>query len=121
MGQGNLPHFSLEDKVIYFDHDPVTGVVQYYDYDPMTDSHSITSVQDVSAFLDEMKRKRDDPDYWKKGVKEEFAHYATIPAVVEMQLKAKGIDLYDKDATKALIREIETHYPFCKTTTARIA
>ncbi len=106
--------------MIYFDHDATNGTVQYYDYDPLSDSHSITTVQDVSAFLDEMKKRRDDPDYWKKGVKEEFAHYATIPAVVEMQLKKKGIDLYDKSATKAIVREIEQNYPFCKATNARI-
>ncbi len=107
--------------MLYFDHDPVTGVTQYYSYDPMTDEHSITSTQDVSQFLDEMKKRRDDPDYWKKGVKEEFAHYATIPAVVEMQLKKKGLDIYDQTQTKAIVREIETNFPFCKATTARIA
>ena len=107
--------------MLYFDHDPITGVTQYYSYDPMTDEHSLTSVQDVSALLDEMKRRRDDPEYWKKGVKEEFAHYATIPAVVEMQLRKKGLDIYNGHQTKEIIREIEQNFPFCKSTTARIA
>lgn len=106
--------------MIYFDHNPDTGVVQFYDYDPLSDTHTITSVQDVSAFLDEMKRRRDDPDYWKKGVKEEFAHYATIPAIVEIQLRKKGIDIYNRDQTKEIIKEIEQNFPFCKATTARI-
>jgi hypothetical protein len=105
---------------IYFDHDPLTGVVQFYDYDPVTDKHSITSVQDVSGFLDEMKRRRDDPEYWKKGVKEEFAHYATIPAIVEIELRKKGLDIYNRDQTKEIVREIEQNYPFCKTTVARV-
>lgn len=107
--------------MLFFDHDPVTGVTQHYSYDPLKDEHSITSVQDLSGFLDEMKKRRDDPDYWKKGVKEEFAHYASIPAVVEMQLRKKGIDIYDQTQTKAIVREIETNYPWLKTTTARIA
>jgi hypothetical protein len=105
---------------IYFDHNPDTGVVQHYDYDPLTDTHSITSTQDVSGFLEEMRKRRDDPDYWRKGVKQEFAHYATIPAIVEMQLKKKGINIYDPTATKAIIREIEQNYPFCKATEAKI-
>jgi hypothetical protein len=107
--------------MIYFDHDPITGVTQYYDYDALKDEHSITSVQDVSGFLDEMKRRRDDPEYWKNGVKEEFAHYATIPSIVEMELRKKGIDLYDKGQTKAIVREIEQNYPYLKCTTAKIA
>ena len=106
--------------MLYFDHDPVTGVVQYYDYDAMKDEHRITTVQDISGFLDEMKRRRDDPDYWKKGVKEEFAHYATIPAVVEIELRKKGLDIYNQSQTKEIIKEIETNFPFCKSTTARI-
>lgn len=106
--------------MIYFDHDPTTGTIEYYSYDPMKDEHALTVVQDVSSFLDEMKRRRDDPEYWKKGVKEEFAHYATIPLVVEMQLKAKGINLYDPAQTKEIIKEIETNFPFCKATTARV-
>lgn len=106
--------------MIYFDHDSVTGVTQFYSYDPMKDEHSITSTQDVSKFLEEMKRRRDNPDYWKRGVKEEFAHYASIPAVVEMELRKKGIDLYNGHQTKEIIREIETNYPWLKATEARI-
>lgn len=105
---------------LLFDHNPDTGISQYFDYDPITDEIRITSEQDVSLTLDIIKTKRDDPEAWKKGVKNSFAHFATIPPIVEQQLKAKGINIYDKNCTKRLMQEIEQNYPYCKTTEKRV-
>jgi len=38
---------------------------------------------------------------------------------VEMELKKKGIDIYNPHQTKELIKEINTNYPYLKTTTAK--
>ena len=99
---------------IFFDYDPITGITQEFDYDPITDQIHLHHRQDVSKILDDIKEKR----LQAKGLGhvETFAHYATIPAIVELQLKKKGISLTDKNATKALMREIESNYPYCKTT-----
>ena len=56
---------------------------------------------------------------WQKGVKESWVHYASIPPVVEMELKKKGIDIYNKHQTKELLKEINTNYPWLKTTTKK--
>lgn len=101
---------------LHFDYDPINKTHQYFDYDPVTEGVSITTVQDVSETLDVLKSKRDDPEAWKKGVKESFAHYATIPVVVEMELKKKGINVYDKTHSKRLLQEIEQNYPYLKVT-----
>lgn len=100
---------------LLFDNDPVTGVKTYYDYDPLTDKISLTYVQDVKKILDDIKERRATRQI-AKGKVEEFAHYATIPAIVEMQLLKKGLKLTDRNATKQIIREIESAYPWCKTT-----
>jgi hypothetical protein len=102
---------------ILFDHNSVTGVSQYFDYDPAKDTYYLTSTQDLSGMLDKIKQSRDNPDVWGKGVKEEWAHFASIPPVVEMQLKQKGIDIYNPDHTKAMIKEINENYPYLKLTT----
>lgn len=81
---------------------------------------SITSVQDVSGILDVLKKKKNDPEAWKKGVNKSFAHYATIPPIVELELRKKGINIYDKNCTKRLIQEIEQNYPDLKVTEARM-
>jgi hypothetical protein len=101
---------------VFFDHDPLTGVTQTYDYDPLTDTHAITSHQDVSSVLDRIQHIRNNPDYWKKGVKKELVHYAVIPTVVELELLKKGIKLGDPATEKQLFKEINTNYTYLKTT-----
>jgi hypothetical protein len=101
---------------VFFDYDEVTGVTQTYDYDPITDTHAITSHQDLSTFLDIMQQKRNDPDAWKKGVKESWAHYASIPPVIEMELRKKGIDIHDRTQTKKILNEINQNYPYLRAT-----
>ena len=99
---------------LFFDYNPDTGITQHFDYDPITDQIHIHHTQDVSAILDQIKEKRLHAKSF--GTVETFAHYATIPAIVELELKKKGISLTDNNATKALMREIESNYPYCKTT-----
>lgn len=104
---------------ILFDYDPLTGVSQHFDYDPVTEEIRLTSSQDLSFLMEQLKQKRNNPEAWKKGVKESFAHYATIPPLIELELKKKGIDIYNPHQTKEIMREINTNYPFLKATTAR--
>ena len=104
---------------ILFYHNSVTVVSQYFDYDPAKDTYYLTSTQDISGMLDDIKKSRDNPEVWNKGVKQEWAHFASIPPVVEMQLKQKGIDMYNPDHTKALVKEINENYPYLKLTTKR--
>ena len=100
---------------ILFDHDPVTGITQHFDYDPISDKIHIHHTQSgVAQMLDQIAEKRRDAK--TKGKVEEFAHYATIPPIVEMELRKKGLDLLDRNATKRIIQEIETNYPWVKVT-----
>lgn len=101
---------------VLFDQDPLTGVSQFFSYDEANDRVTIETRQDVSGMLDQLARKRNDPDNWRKGVKESWAHFCTIPAVVEMELKAKGIDIFDPTATKKIMAEINQNYPYLKAT-----
>lgn len=105
---------------VFFDYDPTTGVTQTFDYDPVTEDVRLTSTQDLTAFFEAIKQKRDNPEAWAKGVKEEFAHYATVPPVIQMELMKKGIDIHNPNQTKELLKEINTSYPYLKTTTAMV-
>ena len=80
----------------------------------------LTSTQDLDTFFASVKAKRDNPDAWAKGVKEEFAHYASIPPVIEMELLKQGIDIHNPHQTKELLKAINTKYPFLKVTTAMV-
>ena len=103
----------------FFDYNPSTGVTEYFDYDEETDKATITYEQDVSKLLKWCQENRDDPSVWKHGVKENWALYAKIPAVVQIELRKKGIDVNNPDHSKAVFREINTNYPYLKMTTKR--
>lgn len=101
--------------MILFDRDPFTGATQHYSYNPDTDTHFLTTTEDVSGLLDALKAKRNAAQEF--GKVEEFAHYATLPNTVVIELLNKGIDINDKNCTKKLIHEINTNYPYLKATT----
>ena len=92
----------------------------FFDYDPVTEDVRLTSTQNLDTFFEAVKQKRDNPEAWAKGVKEEFAHYASIPPVIEMELLKQGIDIHNPHQTKELLRAINTKYPFLKVTTAMV-
>jgi hypothetical protein len=91
------------------------GSKEYFHHDENTDVTTITTVQDVSGFLDRLKAKRNDIGD-SSLMKEEFWHYASIPTIVEIELRNKGINIYNKDHTKALLKEINSNYPYLKCT-----
>ena len=113
MGRGKPRPFFMP---ILFDHDHETGVTQYFDYDPIKDQVLMTYEQDVTGFLDQLNAVRNDPSISQKGIKEDWWHYASIPTVVEMELMKKGLFLHDKNHMKAIIKEINTNYPYLRAT-----
>jgi hypothetical protein len=102
---------------ILFDYDDMTGVKTYFDYDPIKDEAILTYEQDVSGFLDRMKDIRNNPEISAKGIKEDWWHYCSIPPVVEMDLMNKGLYLHKPDDMKAILKIINSDYPYLKSTT----
>lgn len=102
---------------IIFDYNPITGVTTHFDYCPINDEITLTSEQDCTSLIDYMTQLRNNEEYSKNGIKEEWWHYATIPAIVEIELRKKGLNIYDKNATKAILKEINQNYPALKATT----
>jgi len=98
------------------DFDPETGIAHYFDYDNATDQSRITTVQDVQPLMEYNQRLRND-NLTDKGIKAGWWLYAKIPAVVQLRMRAKGIDLNDPGSTKRIVQEINEHYPMLKTTT----
>jgi hypothetical protein len=94
------------------------GTLEYFSHDDATDSSTITTVQDVSGLLDALKQKR---NLQGDKIGCEFWHYATIPTVVEIALRNKGIDINNPTHTKAIIKEINQNYPYLKATNLKHA
>jgi hypothetical protein len=105
--------------MILFDKN-LDGTTEYFNYDELTDTTTITTVQNVSSTLDRLKSIRNETGD-KSLIKEEFWFYATIPQIVEIELRNKGINLYDKNDTKRILQEINQNYPYLKSTNKKHA
>src|SRR5688572_22952121 len=101
----------------FFDYDPLLGVTKYFDYDESKGDAVIRSEQDLQPLLSRNAELRNTgaTDY---GIKGEFWHYASIPPVVQLELRRKGIDIYSKDKTmiRRMFDEINANYPALKVT-----
>lgn len=83
--------------------------------DPQSGGLFIHTKQDVSPVVEWAKKQRNSGKNDKVN-KQDFNHYAIIPAHVELELRQKGINIYKKENTKRLLKEINTNYPHLKVT-----
>jgi len=93
---------------------PLTGVRKLFDMDE--DRIYTRTEQDVEPLLDRTAQERHERRWDDRRL--EFRLYARIPIVVQLELRAKGLDIYSQD--RAMIRrvlsEINAHYPYLKAT-----
>ena len=97
----------------YFDHDPLTGLVEYLEF--ADGKMHLTYEQDVEALLDNAKALANE-GISDAGFKGEAWHYSYLPDIVIMQMRAKGIDVFDQNHIGRVVREINENYPHLKTT-----
>ena len=106
----------------FFDWNPARGTWYEWEDDPQTGGFMIHTKQDVRPSLDWNKKQRNHGHNDLGGLRDgsDLKHYASIPAHVELELRQKGINIYDKNNTKRLIQEIERNYPLCKVTNRKM-
>lgn len=103
----------------FFSYDPTNGVRKMWDYDEMAGKAHFRHEQDVEPLLRYTNEMRN------TGLRDrafkELKHYAELPAVVQIELRNKGIDIFSKDPQmiKRMLREIDTNYPYLKVTEKR--
>lgn len=103
----------------FFEYVPETGITRYFDYDEESGNAIIHSVQDVQPLVDYCTAIRNEESISKRGIKESWWLYAKIPPIVIMQLRKKGIDVFNKDHEPRVFKEINENYPYLKLTTGR--
>jgi hypothetical protein len=80
------------------DYDPISRITTYFEYHHPTDETIISREQDVSLILDANKALQNDESVWKRGVKDSWAPYASIPAIVlERWMTEHGVDAFKKE------------------------
>ena len=101
----------------FFDFDEFTGITRYFEYDDETGEAHIRAVQDVEPILKRNAEIRATGEADKTLRRDDYyCKYAEIPMVVVMALKKKGIDVFDKNDGPRLMKELNTNYPYLKTT-----
>lgn len=98
---------------VFFDIDPLTGLEEYVE--EVDGKIHLTYEQDVSAIIDNCKAQANEGTC-EVNFRGEGWKYADIPAIVQMQLLKKGINITDQNHTARLVREINENYPWLRTT-----
>ena len=103
------------------DYDPYSGLYTYHTYDPDTDKTYIEYEQDLEPLIEFNKSLQKDDQYSKDGIKNEWWHIACIPPVIQHKwLKDYGIDIYNKDHWKAVMKKLrEPEWKYLRTTNGR--
>jgi hypothetical protein len=106
-----------------YEWNPHRGTWYEYETDNQTGGVIIHTKQDVQPVLNRNKKLRNSGINDLGGLRDkesDLKHYASIPAHVELALREKGIDIYNQNQTKELIKEIERNYPECKVTNRKM-
>ncbi len=101
------------------DRNPVTGETVWYEFNHADESATITHEQDVQLLLDRNRASAADDDKTKRGIKNDWWKYASVPNVVQVEWRQKyGVDMFNRDHQKAVFKLLNSpDYAFLKTTT----
>ena len=101
----------------FFEYDPITGIRTDTVWDEMKQEMTLVRTADVEPVIDRAKATANEVGVNKQDIQKGWWHYAMIPPIVILQMRAKGINVFDKNDEKRMFEEINTHYPHLKTTT----
>lgn len=101
----------------FFEIDPVTNIRSDFTWNENDQQYSINRYSDVEPVLDFTKEVANTVGMNRGDMKQGWWCYAKLPPIVILQMRAKGINVYDKNDEKRMFEEINTHYPHLKMTT----
>lgn len=112
------------------DYDRLTRTAVYHEYDEANKQTIIEEIQDVEPILETNKRIQTHDaggamgltEYSRKGIKKGWWHVASIPnGVILRWKKEKGIDVFNKDHWKAVVKLLnDPEWRYLRTGTGRI-
>lgn len=101
----------------FFEIDPISGIRSEFKWNETDQEYTIHRTQDVEPVLDFAKAMANEGGLNRADIKKGWWLYAKIPAIVEIQMRAKGISITNPDHQKRMFEEINTHYPHLKCVT----
>lgn len=99
------------------DFDPLSGHTTYFEYDHASDRMIITESGNVEQSLERAAALRQNPEYSKRGIKNDFWHFAHVDVMVQYRmLHEDGVNFHDKNDWPRVFQLLNTKYAKCKTT-----
>jgi hypothetical protein len=101
------------------DHNPLTGESTVFESDG--EKFRIAEYQNIQPIIDANRALAVNDGYAKRGIKDDWWHYASIPNVVALKWKnEKGVDVFDPSQRKAVFKLLnDPEYAYLKTTTLK--
>jgi hypothetical protein len=96
------------------------GIRSDFTWNENDQEYKINRTQDVEPVLDWTKAVANEVGMNREDIKRGWWLYAKLPAIVILQMRAKGINVYDQNDQKRMFEEINTNYPYLKTTTGSV-
>jgi hypothetical protein len=97
--------------------DPISGIRSDFKWNENDQEYTIVRTADVEPVLDFTKAVANEVGINREDIQKGWWLYAKIPPIVEVQMRAKGIHVGNPDHHARMLAEINTHYPYLKTTT----
>lgn len=93
------------------EYDPVTKTKTWFEGDGYGGFH-IAQEQDVEGIINYCQALKNDSEYKKKGIKEDWYHFATIPNTILHEILIKhNLDFNRKEDMPKIESVIQTEYP----------
>lgn len=104
----------------FFEYDPISGIRTDTSWNEETGEMTLHRSSDVETLLNYTKGLSNDLGINQRGIKMGHWLYAKIPPIVELQMRAKGIDIYNPDHSNRMLEEINSNYAHLKCTTGKM-
>jgi len=96
-----------------FEVDPLTGIKTFISFGDKGEWQFRYEFPDIQNEIDISKSLQNDPDHWKKGVKNDVVHYAHIPDPILLKWHCEGVDIRDNKALFEMVNKPEWSYLKC--------
>ena len=103
----------------FFEYDPLTGIRTDLSWSESEQAMTLIRTADVEPVLDFTKACANEAGLNREGIRAGFWLYAKLPPIVILQMRAKGINVFDQNDQKRMFEEINAHYPHLKCTTGK--
>lgn len=104
----------------FFEYDPISGITTETSWSESEQKMTLIRSGDVEPVLDAAKAMSNELGLNRDGIRKGHWLYAKIPPIVILQMRAKGINIFDKNDQKRMFEEINANYPHLKTTTGAV-